>query len=68
MYMTSQQWDRMTHWSAPLVVQHAEGVEKDGPWLLLEHEINKIKEYTDVVNEHHERLHRALELGIITRG
>ena len=61
-YMTSQQWDRMSAWSAPLVVRHAEGVGS-APWLHLTHEIGKTKEYTDVVSVHQKCLD---EMGILT--
>ena len=50
-YMTSEQWDHFSKWSAPLVVGgHT-------PWLHLEHETGKAKEYDDVVNDHLQRLH-----------
>lgn len=62
-YMTPQQWDRFSAWSAPLVVGHAEG-HGSPPWLHLEHEIVQTKEYTDAVSYHHKRLQ---EHGIITR-
>jgi len=36
MYMTPQQWARMSEWSASLATQHATG-NGDAPWLHLEH-------------------------------
>jgi hypothetical protein len=57
LFMTPTQWDRLWKWSVPLVVQEFDdrGSGK-GPWLHMEHEVNKYDEYQQCIKHHQQVL------------
>jgi len=59
LFMTPDQWGRLSKWSAPLVIQEIEdrGSGK-GPWLHMEHEVNKYDEYQRCIKHHKQLLQR----------